>query len=272
MAFDPNTLSGLKNFNEDVNFNNNVDVYGKFNSFRGADFHKTLKSFGDANFYSILNSNGQTNVNNLNVTGIVTFSNLNDLNITGISTFSILTTTQADINNLNVSGIGTFVNLNVTNQTDLNKLNVSGITTCSGTLDLQSSAEVKEIFEKVVVKSSALTGTTNINVYEGSLVNFTTDATGDFAFNFEGGSIDFNSTMSVGQSLTMSLLCQMGSTAYVIQSSDQVEIEGTSQTVKWIGGSSPTSGYINSINAYTFVIIKNGSNDYTVLGSLSRFS
>lgn len=215
MVFDPNTLSGLKNFNEDVNFNNNVDVYGKFNSFRGADFRKTLNSFGDANFYSTLNSNGQTNANNLSV---------------------------------------------------------SGITTCSGTLDLHSSAEVKEIFEKVVVKNSSLNGTTNINVYEGSLVNFTVDATGDFSFNFEGGSIDFNSTMTVGQSLTISLLCQMGSTAYVIQSSDQVEIEGTSQTVKWIGGSSPTSGYINSINAYTFVIIKNDSNDYTVLGSLSRFS
>lgn len=142
-------------------------------------------------------------------------------------------------------------------------------TDIEGFLNLNSSAVVKEVFEKIVVKDTEiLNGTVDINIYEGSLIKYENDATGNFSFNFKG---ELNLSMPNKRSLTVSILCPMGSSAYVITSSDQVRIDGTTYTVKWIGSSSPSSGFTNSINVYTFVLIKNNVDDYTILGSLSRF-
>jgi len=141
-------------------------------------------------------------------------------------------------------------------------------TDVEGFLDLKSSAAIKEVFEKIVVKEEILTGEVDINIYEGSLIKFQNNASGNFAFNFRG---EINISMPNKRSLTITILCPMGSTAYVINSSDQIKIDGITQTVKWIGSSSPASGFSNSINTYTFVIIKNNIDDYTILGSLSRF-
>lgn len=143
----------------------------------------------------------------------------------------------------------------------------------SGYLDLQSKAAIKEVFEKVVVKNDVtLNGTIDINIFDGSLINFTNNATGNFSFNLIGGSIGpLNSSMIDGQSLTITLLCPMSGSAFVITSNDQIKIDGIAQTVKWLGGSSPTSGFVNCINVYTFVVIKTTIDNYTILGSLSRF-
>jgi hypothetical protein len=146
---------------------------------------------------------------------------------------------------------------------------ILGDLTFSEPVTLENSGIVQQLFEKVVVKETdVLSGTLDINIYEGSLIKFNTNASGNFAFNFEG---NINVSMPNKKSLTITILCPMGSTAYVINSSDQVKIDGVSYTVKWIGSSSPSSGFTNSINAYTFVLIKNAESDFTILGSLSRF-
>lgn len=142
-------------------------------------------------------------------------------------------------------------------------------TEIEGFLDLKSTAAIKEVFEKIVIKENeVLSGLIDINIYEGSLIKFQNNGTGNFSFNLKG---EINFSMPNKRSLTITILCPMGSTAYVISSSDQIKIDGVTQTVKWIGSSSPSSGFSNSINAYTFVIIKNDIDDYTILGSLSRF-
>jgi hypothetical protein len=43
-------------------------------------------------------------------------------------------------------------------------------------------------------------------------------------------------------------------------------------TVRWQGGSAPTSGNTNSIDSYTFTIIKTASATYTVIASQTRFA
>jgi hypothetical protein len=49
-------------------------------------------------------------------------------------------------------------------------------------------------------------------------------------------------------------------------------IDGTSVTPKWFGGAAPTAGSINSIDAYTYNVVKTASAAYTVFASQSRFA
>lgn len=143
-----------------------------------------------------------------------------------------------------------------------------------GSLDLQSSASVKEIFEKVVVNTESVTGEININVLDGSLHNFTSNASGNFTFNIRAnGGTPLNSLMLDGRSIVITTLIPMGASAYVISnpSTTGFKIDGNAVVVKWIGSSPPSSGYSNSVNSYTFAIIKNSTDNYTVLGTLTRF-
>jgi hypothetical protein len=143
-----------------------------------------------------------------------------------------------------------------------------------GSLDLQSSASVKEIFEKNVVSEASINGEIIINVLDGSLHNFTTNASGNFTFNIRANeSTSLNSLMLDRRSIVITALIPMGSSAYVLSnpSTSGFKIDGTVVTVNWIGSSPPSSGFSNSINSYTFAIIKNSAANYTVLGTLTRF-
>lgn len=149
-----------------------------------------------------------------------------------------------------------------------------GNTEVSGLLDIQSSASVKEIFEKVVVNTESVTGEVNINVLEGSLHNFTSNASGNFTLNIRAnGGTPLDSLMLDGRSIVITTLISMGSSAYVMSnpSTTGFKIDGNAVVVKWIGSSPPSSGFTNSINSYTFAIIKNSTASYTVLGTLTRF-
>jgi hypothetical protein len=138
----------------------------------------------------------------------------------------------------------------------------------SGGLNLESSANVKEIFEKVCVYGESAYQEIEIDINKGSLHNYTSEATGNFTFNIKG----LNS-IPIQKSIVVTILINMGSSAYVISnpSTTGFKIDGTAVTVKWISSSPPSSGFTNSINSYNFAIIKNTTTSYTVLGTLTRF-
>jgi hypothetical protein len=75
--------------------------------------------------------------------------------------------------------------------------------------------------------------------------------------------------MSVGQSITAVLMVTNGSTAYY---ANAFQVDGTSVTPKWSGGTAPTSGNASSIDVYTFTIIKTASATFTVLAAISKFA
>jgi len=51
-----------------------------------------------------------------------------------------------------------------------------------------------------------------------------------------------------------------------------VQVDGSSVTPKWQGGTAPTSGNASSIDSYTYVIIKTGSAAFTVLAAQTKFA
>jgi hypothetical protein len=74
--------------------------------------------------------------------------------------------------------------------------------------------------------------------------------------------------MATGESITVVFLVTQGSTAYY---NNVVQVDGTNVTPKWQGGAAPTAGNINSVDAYSYSIIKTGSATFTVLASQVQF-
>jgi len=135
-----------------------------------------------------------------------------------------------------------------------------------------SNADLKtsNILEVSTVSATAATGTINYDVTTQSVLYFTTDASGNFTVNFRGSSgTSLNTVMSTGESLSVTFLVTNGATAYY---NSAVQVDGSSVTPKWQGGTAPTSGNASSIDSYTYVIIKTGSATFTVLAVQTKFA
>jgi len=111
----------------------------------------------------------------------------------------------------------------------------------------------------------------NYDITTQSVLYYTTAATGNFTVNFRGSSTPttLDSIMSVGESMSVTFLVTNGATAYY---NSAVTIDGNSVTPKWQGGTAPSSGNINSVDSYTYVIIKTGVATFTVLASQTKFA
>ena len=75
--------------------------------------------------------------------------------------------------------------------------------------------------------------------------------------------------MATGEAITVTFLVTQGSTAYY---NSAVQVDGSSVTPKWQGGTAPTAGNASSIDAYTYTIIKTGSATFTVLAAQTKFA
>jgi hypothetical protein len=75
--------------------------------------------------------------------------------------------------------------------------------------------------------------------------------------------------MAIGESMSVTFLVTQGATAYY---NSAVQVDGSSVTPKWQGGSAPTSGNASSIDSYTYVIIKTGSAAFTIIAAQTRFA
>ena len=82
-------------------------------------------------------------------------------------------------------------------------------------------------------------------------------------------SVSLDNSMAVGESVTAAILFKNGTTPYYINT---VQIDATTVTPKWQGGSAPTGGNASSIDVYTFTIIKTAAATFTVLASQTQFA
>jgi len=131
---------------------------------------------------------------------------------------------------------------------------------------------LQSALESITTTATAVSGTVNVDISTASVYYSTSNATADFTFNFRGnGSTTLNSILGVGQSLTAAYLVTNGSTAYK-PAATSLTIDGVTVTPRWQGGSAPTAGNINSIDSYTFTIIKTASATYTAIASQTRFA
>jgi hypothetical protein len=154
----------------------------------------------------------------------------------------------------------------------------SGVTASSLTsvgsltaLTVAGTTKIQQALEKATVSATAATGTIAYDVLTQAVLFYTSNASANWTLNIRGNSgTTLNSTMAVGESLTITFLVQQGTTPYYPTAH---QIDGTSATVRWQGGTAPTAGNASSIDIYTYTVIKTASTPtYTLLGSQTRFA
>jgi hypothetical protein len=179
---------------------------------------------------------------------------------TTASAVNELTATNAATGNApNVSATGDDTNI------DLN-LTPKGI----GRVTLNGGAKIQQTAEKVTTEATAATGTVNYDVLTQAVWNFTTDASGNWTLNIRGdGSNTLNSIMDTGESITVAHIVKQGGTAYY---NSAVQVDGSSVTPEWQGGAAPTEGNADSLDAYTYTVIKTADATFTVLAAQTQFA
>ena len=124
--------------------------------------------------------------------------------------------------------------------------------------------------EKVTVAATAATGTINYDTNTQSVVYYTSAAVGDWTINFRASSgATLNSVIATGEAITLVHLVTLTGSEY---RNTVVQVDGSSITPEWQGGSAPTEGNANSIDSYSYTIIKTGDAAFTILAALVQFA
>jgi hypothetical protein len=147
------------------------------------------------------------------------------------------------------------------------------ITNASGpvpTIALSTNPTLTSPKEAIDLVGAASTGTVNVDVVTSSVKVTTANATGNWTLNVRGdGSTTLDSLMSSGQQITVVYASPNGAAAYYPTA---MTIDSSAVTPKWLGGTAPSSGNINSTDVYVYTIIKTGAATFTVLASQNKFA
>lgn len=161
---------------------------------------------------------------------------------------------------------------NVTVNTDATVSGNAGFGTTSPAtrVHIVGTTTIQEIIEKAEVSATAMDANANVDILTSAVVYYTANSTANCTLNIRGNStVALNTVMSTNQSLSLAFVVTNGATAYSI---GDVHIDDANTAVKWSGGSAPT-GSANSVDAYTFTVIKTGvAAEYTLLGSKTQFA
>jgi hypothetical protein len=163
-----------------------------------------------------------------------------------------------------------FADNTLTNVVSINTAQtITGTKTFSGT-----SSTLAEVLtnaaEVATVSATAATGTINYDITTQSVLYYTSDASGNWTVNFRASSgTSLNTALATGQSVTVAFLVTQGATAYY---NNAVQVDGSSVTPKWQGGTAPTAGNASSVDIYSYTILKTADAAFSVFASQTRFA
>jgi hypothetical protein len=141
--------------------------------------------------------------------------------------------------------------------------------TFTGPVVFQSNIYIEAVRERTSLDSST-SGTLTVDTSELAVVFLTLAQAANRTINIRGNaSTTLNTLMGVGESLTVAVLFTNGGTAYRFTG---FQIDGSNVAPRWQGGAAPTAGNANSIDSYTFTVVKTGNSAFTMLAGLTRFT
>ena len=176
---------------------------------------------------------------------------------TAVNEFTIANAATGNAPEISTTGGDTNIDLNLTPK---------GI----GRATFNGQGKIQSVAEKVTNSATAATGTINYDVLTQAVLNFTSNAAGNYTLNIRGdGSNSLNSIMDTGESVTIAHLVPQGGSAYY---NNVVQIDSSTVTPEWQGGSAPTAGNASSIDVYSYTIIKTGDATFTALASQTQFA
>ena len=174
-----------------------------------------------------------------------------------VNEFTVTNAATGNAPNLSATGDDTNIDLNLTPKG-------------YGRATFNGQGKIQSVAEKVTTEATAATGTINYDVLTQAVWNFTSDAAANWTLNIRGdGSNTLDNIMDTGESITIAHIVKQGSSAYY---NSAVQVDGSSITPEWSGGSAPSAGNASSLDVYTYTIIKTGSATFTALASQTQFA
>jgi hypothetical protein len=132
------------------------------------------------------------------------------------------------------------------------------------------AAILTNIAEPATISATAATGTIAYYPSTQSVLYYTSNASGNWTLNitFSAGTT-MNTAMTTGQSMTVVFLVTNGATAYY---NNVLQIDGSTVTPKYQGGTAYVAGNASSVDIYTYTIFKTGNAAFTVFASQTKFA
>lgn len=185
---------------------------------------------------------------------------------------------------LNVQTTSTFTDtatfdgaVTVSGAATLGSATVSGAALFNSTTEFKAGIDIQQVIETANISAIEIggdgtsVGNTTFDVLEGAVKYHTANVANNWTLNVRGNStVMLDSVMSTGNTLSLSYIASQNATNTFYQTN--MEIDGSAVTPKWQGNSAPTAGNADSLDVYSFTIIKTAANTYTVLGSQTQFA
>jgi len=125
------------------------------------------------------------------------------------------------------------------------------------------------LLEKVTVSATAPSGNVNVDMATQSVLYWTGNATANVSANIRGTATQpLNSLLATGQSVTAVLFLPNGASNFLVSN---VRIDNTTVPVAYQGNAAPVLGNSNSIDIYSFTILKTDSATYKIFASQTQF-
>ena len=209
-----------------------------------------------------LAANLSTNSNNIQVssgTGIIDSNSNSQIKFTttASATNQITVANAATGNNPVVSATGNDTNIGLT-------LTPKGI----GRITANGNAKIFGVAEGATITTTFQT-TLNYDTNTQAVYFANVAASSNWTVNLRGDASNaLNASLAIGESLTVTLLAKNNNTTYY---NNVIQVDGTTVTAIWQGGSAPTGGNASSTDVYTYTALKTAASTYTVLASQVQF-
>jgi hypothetical protein len=137
-----------------------------------------------------------------------------------------------------------------------------------GRITLNGESKIFGVFENATISTTFVTSFTYDVLTQA--VYFQNVALGsNFTVNLRGNSSTaLNSALNTGESATVALLVKNNNTTFY---NNVLQIDGTTVTAIWQGGTAPTAGNASSTDVYSYTALKTAASTYVVLASITQF-
>ena len=209
-----------------------------------------------------LAANLSTNSNNIQVSsgyGIIDSNSNEQIKFTTTASASneITIANAATANNPVISATGNDTNIGLT-------LTPKGI----GRVTANGNAKIFGVAEGVTITTTFQT-TLNYDTNTQAVYFANVAAGANWTVNLRGDSSNaLNASLAIGESVTVALLAKNNNTTYY---NNVIQVDGTTVTAIWQGGTAPTTGNASSTDVYTYTAIKTAASTYTVLAAQTQF-
>lgn len=144
-------------------------------------------------------------------------------------------------------------------------INVGGDVSITGAL----TGGVGYLLERANIVSASAPSIVNIDLLNAPVMYWNGNCTANVTANIRGSSTTtINSAMTNNQTATFALFLPNDAFGYFVEA---VKIDNVTVSPVWLNGNTIVSGNPNSIDVYTFTVIKTATATYKVFATLSKF-